>query len=257
MSEHQCSYCDKTYKSRSGVWKHEQKCLHKPTEEEPQETVYETKYDAEQSPVEDTSVAISESPPSSHEHDEEVSDEAGDTTFTWQNFEMGDTNDDTDVIPTPLKVVAAQKPPKNPKKMSAKEKEALKDTNMALLKMGLTGADALMTQYGKKVCDDKEFKVRHSDKDKNLVATAQWEWMSENDIILSAHISKGLIASALTAHYIGAPIMRIQKNAKTPLSFAGGRIGGFFRKLPLIGRLFGRKKKKTAQHAIVVEDGEY
>ena len=248
----ECRYCGKQYASRSGVWKHEQKC-DKATEH----SSYEDKYE---SPVEETTVSHAESPPvPESENDDEgtfVSDEAGGTSFTWMDFDMGEQPDNTDTIPTTLKVVAAQKPPKNPKKMTQKEKDALKDTNMALLKMGLTGADALLSTYGKKVCDDKDFVVKHSEKDKNLVATAQWEWMAENDIILSAHISKGVIATALTAHYIGAPVLRINKNAKKPLGMVGGRIGGFFKRLPLIGRLFGRKKKKMQLPTDVIEVDE-
>jgi len=238
--------CGKSLSTRGGIYKHEQKCSMNPDNQEPQETVA----------VEET-VAMTDIPPSqpASEHITVEESSTDDTSHSWMDFDLGDTSDNTDVIPTTLKVVAAQKPPKNPKKMSAKEKEALKSTNLALLKMGLTGADSLIQIYGRKVCDNDELIVSHSDKDKSLVANAQWEWMSENDIILSTHISSGVIAGALTAHYLGAPILRIQKNAKTPLSFAGGRIGGFFRRLPLIGRLFGKKKKQAL--VLPVEEEQY
>jgi len=238
--------CGKSLSTRGGIYKHEQKCHMNPIQE-PQETVA----------VEDSTVAMTDIPPSQPDSEQIMVEESSTAaTSSWMDFDMGEPDDNTDVIPTTLKVVAAQKPPKNPKKMSPKEKEALKSTNLALLKMGLTGADALIQTYGRKVCDDPELVVKHSDKDKSLVAQAQWDWMSENDIILSTHISTGVIAGALTAHYLGAPIIRIQKNAKTPLSFAGGRIGGFFRRLPLIGRLFGKKKKKQPMVIPVMEDEE-
>tara|TARA_R100001463_G_scaffold99008_2_gene153490 strand:- start:418 stop:1170 length:753 start_codon:yes stop_codon:yes gene_type:complete len=228
-----CETCGKEYKTRSGLWKHQKKFNHgkfseaeviesKPTEKEvsfppPQDEVPPT-----DSSLPPPSEAVGED---THSNDE------------WFSFDFGDSEDKTDVIPTTLKMVVNQ-PDFSSSKMSKAQREALKTQNTAILKMGLTTVDTLLSKYGQAVSLDKDFKVEHSESDKDLVANAQYRYLEEKGLFLTNYLSSGIIAGSLTAWYIGSPILRIRKKKKRNLI-----VGGFLSRLPLIGRLFKRKHK--------------
>ena len=241
-TEYPCRHCSKIYFSRSGAWKHEKKC----ESSDKDFTVSQSTVDEE--PLK---VAMPTSP----------SDEAVDTSSSnWADFEMPDESDATDTIPEAIKLLSRPKP-KNMKKMSAKEFESFKATEIALLKMGLGGIDVILTQYGKGVCLDKEFEVRHSDSSKNIVASAQHAWLQEKGLSVSKYASTGVVAASLTGWYVAAPLARIRRDAKKPmLRKIGGGIGGFFSRLPLIGRLFKRKSKNSENEVgqdTTIEIGDY
>ncbi len=219
-----CKYdCGKVLKSRAGIYKHEQKCALGNTDTIG--SIDESEYESASGEV----ASSSSLPPS----DPDVG-----TNNEWMDFELGG-DIETDSIPAALKMITAT-PSK--KKKTPKELKAIKDTEIGLLKMGLGGIDVILTQYGKGVTLDKEFEVRHGDKTKTLVAGAQHAWLEEKGITISKYASKGMIAGSLTAYYVGAPIMRIKKEAKKPMiKRLGGGFRGFFSRLPLIGRLFKKK----------------
>ena len=243
-TEYPCKYnCGKVLKSRAGIFKHEKKC----ESSDKDFTVSQSTVDVDEPLL----VAMPSSP---------STDEAVGTSSTWESFELPDESDATDSIPEAIKLLSRPKP-KNMKKMSAKEFESFKATEIALLKMGLGGIDVILTQYGKGVCLDKEFEVRHSDSSKNIVASAQHAWLQEKGLSVSKYASTGVVAMSLTGWYVAAPLARIRRDAKKPmLRKIGGGIGGFFGKLPLIGRLFKRKAKDEniiGQNTDTIEIGDY
>ena len=226
---HACSKCGKEYKSRSGLWKHEQKC-----------TVGDL--EITESPVAtESEVSSSVAMPNTSTLDNDVAQ--GDTS-SWMDFDLN--IEEGESVPEPLKLLKA--PKKDIKKMSNKELESFKQTEIALLKMGLSGIDVILSQYGKGITLDKEFEVRHSEGAKTTVATAQYAWMEEKGMSISKYASTGVVAGAMTAWYIGSPLMRIKKKAQKPMiKRVGGGIMGMFRRLPLIGRLFGKKKQEASE----------
>ena len=148
-----CETCGKEYKTRSGLWKHQKKLKH-------------GKFAQESRPEEPE---ILESKPTEPEKDVSHSSSAsttqavGEDTFSddeWFNFDFGESEDKTDTIPTPLKLVVNQ-PLDVGGKMTKAQREAFKTQNMALLKMGLTTTDLLLSKYGQDITLDKEFKVEH------------------------------------------------------------------------------------------------
>lgn len=233
--EYPCKYdCGKVLKSRAGIYKHEQKCSYGNSD-----TIgyNESEYESASGEVEPSSSL----PPTNDP----------DVGTNWMDFELGESTE-TDTIPAALKMITAS--PTSKKKKSVKELKAIKDTEIGLLKMGLGGIDVVLTQYGKGVTLDKDFEVRHGDKTKTLVANAQHAWLEEKGITISKYASKGMIAGSLTAYYVGAPIMRIKKEAKKPMiKRIGGGFRGFMARLPLIGRLF---KKKVEEPSLFDDTGD-
>lgn len=226
MTDHKCETCGKSYKTRSGLWKHQKAKGHgKFANQQPLE---ESKSpDATVSPIPTVEPPISES-------DSETSGDTS-TSFDWADFDFG-SSEHTDTIPATLKSVVASPPPGSGK-MSKAQYAALQAQNVGILKMGLSGIDALLTRYGRAVSLDDDFTVAHSEADKDLVANAQWRYLEEKGLFLTNYLSTGMIAGSLTVWYVGQPMMRIRKNAKKKL--IRGRL---FSRLPLIGRFFRRKE---------------
>ena len=236
MNKHTCETCGKEYASRSGLWKHQKKMKHGKFAEEQEETI--------PSPVEgETSETVYEP----HSSSTPQPDTLTETKSDWLDFDFGTVEDSTDTIPTPLKNVS--KPIQSKSKMSKAQQEAFKKQNTAILKMGLTTIDSLLTAYGRKATLDKEFIVAHKESDKDLVANAQYAWMEEKGLFLTNYLSTGLIAGTLTAWYVGSPINRVRKKSK-----GKKLVGGLLSRLPLIGRLFRKKKPKTTEIAQEAED---
>lgn len=230
----------KEYKSRSGAWKQNKKL--------------ESKSNAV---VEDSPPDLSNDSTSSDSYentDTETATETSTETATetveespkWMQFQMGDQTDTTDVLPEPLKMLSAQSGKKN---LTAKERKAAKDTELAMLSLMLSGADHVLTSYGKAVTLDASFLVKHSEKSKKIVAEAQYAYLEEKGIMLSSYMSKGVIAGALTGWYVLSPLTRIKRAAKTPMIKRIG--GGFLSKLPLIGRFFKPKIEEELFQGVV------
>ena len=234
----------KEYRSRSGAWKRN-KLLAKSNSDATAEAIDSPPADeavSSESLAQAPAPAVAEddspslAPPATPTPDEG----AGDSSPKWMDFQMGDATETTDTIPTPLRMLT----PADPKrKLSAKERKAAKDTELAMLTMGLTGVDHLLTAYGKAITLNDSFKVVHSSKSKKIVAEAQYAYLDEKGIMISSYLSRGAIAGALTGWYCLAPLSRIRKNAKKPMI---KRIGGsFLSRIPFIGRFF--KPKQTEQ----------
>lgn len=239
-----CRHCGKEYKSRGSCWKHEQKCSEAPTVVESDEP---SSYTPEEVP----------SPPSSE------SDESGSSPTTttssndpeWMSFDMGFDDSVTEVMPTPLKLIAKDaKKDKSKKKLTQAEQKALGNLNIQLLKSGLTIGDSLLTKYGRAVTLDEDYLVKHSEADKDMVAEAQWRYLESKGVIPSNVINEGVIAAGMTAWYFGKPAMEIRKKSKVPLLKGVGKRVSFLGRLPLIGRIF--KRKRQAQDMFKPEDIE-
>lgn len=227
MAEFVCEDCGKSYKSRSGLWKHQKAKGHGKFASS--ETVHETLIVEESKSSEGTSAPIHDvKPPSPSE------DTTSASTFEWADFDFGSV-ETTDTIPSTLKSIV--KPmPGGSGKLTKAQYEALENQNKGILKMGLTTIDVLLTKYGQAVSLDEDFEVKHSDSDKELVANAQWRYLEEKGLFLTNYLSSGMIAGSLTVWYVGQPMMRIRKNAKKKL--LRGRL---LSRLPLIGRFFKAK----------------
>ena len=235
---HVCGDCGKEYKSRSGLWKHQQKCtVETPPSPKPSEVVETV-----------------ESPHLRDDPSPQVEPTTSDTTTsetTWSDFDMG-IGDETEVIPAPLKMLTTQDF-KTGRKMTAKELKQLAATEKAILKAGLTFTDGVLSRYGKAVTLDSDFEVIHSEAAKDMVAGAQQEWLDEKGIHFTHYLGKGAVAGLLTTWYVGAPLVRIKREAKKPmLKKLGGGAGALLGRLPLIGRLF--KKKKFNNEFEIPED---
>jgi hypothetical protein len=239
MAAHPCPKCGKEYKSRSGVWKHEQKCQ--------VDALSHT-----ESSVVEVEEGSSMPPADSSPLD---TDTAGDTSSSkWMDFDLGGGEIEyTDSAPAPLKILAEYKP-KDHKKMSVAELKSFKETEKAMLKMMLGGIDAVLTTYGKAVCLDPDFIVKHSESSKEMVSSAQYAYMEEKGVSISKYASKGMLAGALTTWYVAAPIMRIRKDAKKPMmKRLGGGAGSLMSRIPLIGRFF-KRKPKTSEDIFSIDD---
>jgi hypothetical protein len=187
------------------------------------------------------------------QEDEESSDTGEvDDNSSWMNWGTDIEDTANYHMPTPLKAMKKKATKGKRTKRSAKELVAARDTSKNLVVMGLGFSDTLMSAYGRGVTMDKDFKVEHSQRDKELVAEAQVAYMEEKGIFLSDRISKGMVAGAMLVWYHGVPMNDIRKKAKRPLLKRGG---GLLKRLPIINRLF-RRKKKTTQQTLPVESEE-
>tara|TARA_R110000751_G_scaffold282561_1_gene385760 strand:- start:6662 stop:7420 length:759 start_codon:yes stop_codon:yes gene_type:complete len=228
----------KEYKSRSGAWKQNKKLVSNSEavgEDSPPDSFNEPT-SSEQG--ENTATESAEN--TATESAENTATESATESPKWMQFQMGDQTDTTDVLPEPLKMLSAQGGKKN---LSAKEKKAAKDTELAMLTLILSGTDHLLTSYGKAITLDASFLVKHSEKSKKIVAEAQYAYLEEKGIMLSSYMSKGVVAGALTGWYILSPLTRIKRAAKRPMIKRIG--GGFLSKLPLIGRWFKPKAEDS------------
>ena len=199
--------------------------------------------EVEVSSIPPLSSSFDESSPPPIEEDRDIED-YDDNEPEWLNFEPDESEEITESIPTALKMATALSG--DPSARTKKEIELAHQTNLEILKMGLGGVDVLITKYGQAITLDKEYSCRHSEADKELVAHAQYRFLLEKGIDPSSIVSTGTIATALTGYYVLPPIMKVRKRAKVKLFKNAGRFFGVFRKIPLIGRLFGGKKKHEA-----------
>ena len=232
LSKYPCDQCDKTYRSRAGLWKHKKS---KHSKDELQESSGDQ--DAEMR------FTLSEDPVVAHEAQSPVdtSDQSDDPP-KWMDFDFGIGGDETDIIPSTLKAIAKPQP-KTESKLTKAQRSALKTQNIAMLKMGLSGIDHGLTKYGRAVIMDQDFEVKHSESDKTLVANAQYAWCEEKGLFLTNYLSTGMIASVLTGWYVIPPVLRIRKRSKRKLF----RSRGLLSRLPLIGRFFRSKAKPQTE----------
>lgn len=175
-------------------------------------------------------------PPPIQENEEPIED---DSSPDWLNFEF-DEDSTTEHIPTALKMAVA---------MKGGNTQISHETNLEVLKLGLTGVDVLITKYGQAITLDEEYLCKHSDNDKELVAHAQYRWMLEKGIDPSSIIGTGTLAGILTGWYIVPPVLKVRKRSKVKLFKNVGK--GFFSRIPIINRFFKKKKQPILEEADV------
>jgi hypothetical protein len=248
---HQCEGCGKKL-SRSGYYKHRKTCDAYLGLESPSE-------DIEIKPVE--TVQFSEAPEESPTL-EEGSKSENTATFEqeqqpdWFDFKVEDEEGVTENIPTALKMISTFAGSSTNRKPTEQEIQTMHDTNLNMLMLCLSGVDSTIQAYGRAVTMDKDLVVKHSDSDKLMTATAQYNWLLEKGINPSALVSTGTIAAAMTGYYIIPPVLKIRRRSKVRL-FAGmakGKVGGFMSRIPLIGRFF--KRREVAQPVAVNHTGD-
>jgi len=211
--------------SRSGFYKH--RAVHASPQEVESETI----------PIQEDSTPV------------EVEESTEQSWMDWGD--MGGEDNSTETMPTPLKALNKKAVKSKRSKKTKAEIESARSTSKSLVNLGLTFTDTLMTIWGRGQLLDPDFEVRHSDKDKNLTSDAVVGAMEEKGYFISDSISRTTVATVMVGWYIGSPMYKIQKKSKKSL-FKGGRGSGLLSKIPLIGRLF-RKKKKPG---ITVEQAE-
>lgn len=225
MNNHPCLQCEKTYKTRAGLWKHV-KAKHQVDNEETIE-ISESTGEGESSPA-SFNPPVEEAPsPVGTEEPEEPE---------WLSWNFENDENATDVIPSALNSIL-DSPQMGSSKLSKAQRAALEKQNHALLKLGLTTVDILLSKYGSVVSEDPSFSVNHDEKTKDLVANAQYRYLEEKGLFLTNYLSSGAIALSLTSWYVAAPMVRIRKHAKK--RFFKVRI---LSRLPLIGRFFKSKE---------------
>jgi hypothetical protein len=232
--KYQCDECG-WEGSRSGFYKHRK--IHQSTEET---DVPEAGGDTSFIPVEEEIVEV------------EVEDSP-----SWMDFETVSSGDSTpSQMPTPLKALHRKAAAKKGKR-TKKEIESLRETSKSITMLGLTFGDSALSVWGRGVLLDPDFKIERNDRDKEITADAVVGAMEERGVYLAENISRQAVATIMLGWYFGVPTYKIQKNAKRGL-FKGGRGSGLLSRIPLIGRIFRRKRKNPPipQTVEVVQSGE-
>lgn len=196
--------------------------------------------------------AVQRSPPKVEVQNEDVITEKDDDstevdvedTPSWMDFGMDIDDESTVHMPKPLKALHRKSVERKRGKMSKAEIQSLRDTSKGLLTMGLTFGDTLLSLWGRGQLLDPDFKVQHSDRDKELTADAVVGAMEERGLYLANSVSRTAVAGVMLTWYFGVPTYQISKKSKKGL-FKGGRGSGLLGRIPIIGRLFRRKRKKV------------
>ncbi|MHC4950486.1 MAG: C2H2-type zinc finger protein [Planctomycetota bacterium] len=228
-----CEDCGKEYKTRSGLWKHQQKCVADGNTKEG-----ETRFGSPQ-PNEDNS---SPPPPIQEEETEIVEEDDSDSIWnTWGQTEFEATP--TETIPKELKLLSKGGNKRSKKKLTAKEQKALDEKSVALITTGLTLYDSGISLYGKKALQDPLYECRHSDKEKRMVSEATLEMLKDKDIEITNMLSPTTVAVALLGAYTVPPIYKIQKQTKRGIIKNGGK--KLLSWIPVFGRRFRKPKNPT------------
>ena len=232
--QYQCDVCGWTG-SRSGFYKHRK--VH--------DDETETHLEDESSTVssEEISFTATDSPGS-------TDDEMNTSWMDWGDLSTEESA--TDFMPTPLKALQKKAGANRRTKRTKAELESARQTSKSLITLGLTFTDTLLSIWGRGQLLDPEFKVQHTDRDKEITSDAVVGAMEEKGVYLSDAISRTTVASVMLTWYVGAPMYRIQKKSKRSL-FKGGRGSGLLARIPLIGRIFRRKRKPGLTVAQVEE----
>ena len=221
----------KEYKTRAGAWKHS-----KSIEEEEVVTEQVIEPDAPVEPVIEAEVTV---------------DDTATTDTSWATFSDFEYDDSAEIIPAPLKRIRPAA--KSRSKMSKKELEAQKQTNMAILKIGYRTGDHLLTKYRRVMMDDPEATaITHSEQDYDWISGITEEALAENGLSIGMAIGPTQIAVVANGYWFGAPIVRINAESdKSPFKGAtGGRIGRFLERIPVLGKWIKNRRRPE----ITIED---
>lgn len=194
--------------------------------------------------------AVQRSPPKVEvQNDDVITEKDDDSTEvdvedspSWMDFGMETEDESTVHMPKPLKALHRKAVERKRGKMSKAEIQSLRDTSKGLLTMGLTFGDTLLSLWGRGQLLDPDFKVQHSDRDKELTADAVVGAMEERGLYLANSVSRTAVAGVMLTWYFGVPTYQISKKSKKGI-FKGGRGSGLLGRIPIIGRLFRRKRK--------------
>ena len=250
MTKYNCEECSKSYKNRSGLWKHiKNKHSGKITEADGYSATTDDASKLSSSPDSMSSGGVSESPIPTSDPSISEKELPPEDTPKWMDFDFG-SDESTDTIPSSFKSILTPMPAGG-SKLTKNQAVILETQNKGILKMFLTVLDSGLSAYGKAVSLDPDFQVRHSEADKELVSNAQYRWCEEKGFFLTNYLSTGMIASSLTLWYVSVPMYRIRKNAKKKL-FKGR---GLLSRLPLIGRLFKKKEQDLPDIGQTIGDG--
>ena len=221
----------KEYKTRAGAWKRS-----KSLEEE--EVVSEQTAEPDAVPTVEVEAEV-------------VVDEEASTDTAWATFSDFEYEDSAEVIPSPLKRIKPAA--KSRSKMSKKELEAQKQTNMAILKIGYRTADHGLTNYRRVMLDDPEATpITHTEQDYDWISGITEEALADNGLSIGMAIGPTQIAVVANGYWFGAPIVRINAESdKSPFKGAtGGRIGRFLERMPVIGKWIKNRRRPE----ITIED---
>ena len=221
-----CDVCGKEYQSRSGLYKHRRKCV---------DVDCPSGNNAEDNILDDSDFVAGEEDPTRSDPAAPEDD--------WLDFSFdSDASTATVHLPPVLKAVSRREA-KPAKKMTKAEQKIQAETNLAILKGALTGVDALISKYGRAVMLDEDYECVHSDADKTLVASAQWEYLKGQGLDLSTYLSSGGVALAMTGWYVVPPVLEINKKRERTLTGKVGKVAGsVMSKIPLVGRFFKKKE---------------
>jgi len=237
-----CLECDWTG-SKSGYYKH-RKAKHSDKVEGELSSMPPNGEDAVSPSADDSSFDS----PSAASEDIPVEDSDETPNDSWMNWGANEEEDDTTHhMPSPLKGLKKKATKGKRSKRTKAELSSARETSKNIMNMALGFSDTCMTYWGRGLTLDDTYLVSHSARDKDLVSEAGVAYMEEKGIFLSDRISKGMVFGAMLTWYHGVPLNDIRKKSKAPLF---KRTGGILRRIPLLGRLFGRKKKAKTQHTL-------
>ena len=162
---------------------------------------------------------------------------------SWMKWEP-EIGEATESLPTPLKFIAGRGRIEGG---SQEDIDALKSQSRAILSLGLTAWDSLATKYARAITEDENYLISHTDSDKALVADAQARWLESRGLLVAEIVGEGTLALALTSWFVVPPLAKAQRKANRGLisPVTKGRAVVFLSRVPLVGRLFRRKKKPS------------
>jgi hypothetical protein len=227
--------CCGTELSKSGYYKHMSKpCPHKNKKSDSKEGV------------------LGSSPSTSRHTENEGAQPTPPPESSWMKWEP-EIGNATESLPTPLKFIAGRGKIEG---SSQEDIDTLKSQSRAILALGLTAWDSLATKYARAITEDEEYLISHTESDKALVADAQARWLESRGLLVAEIVGEGTLALALTSWFVVPPLAKAQRKANrgfiSPVT--KGRAVIFLSKIPLVGRIFRRKKKSSNPILIETEN---
>jgi len=223
------------YKSKSGMWKHNNKLK---SADAGFQADKEVTKEAGQPEVDTRKSADRDSPSSEPKVD-------------WTSIDFGDDDLITEVVPAPLKRIKPRGATTG--KPTKKQLEAERQMNEGILVTGYKTGDYLMTRYKRGVLDDSEAEaIVHGEDDYEWIAGVTQDGLEAQGLNLAGAIGPGGLAVIANGVWFGTPLMRIQKEAKrSPFQGRiGGAVGRMVERLPFIGKRIKERRLRTLEQEI-------
>ncbi len=214
------------YKSKSGMWKRNNKLKKERDDSTPPEPKEAKKAESEQG------------------------DSPSEPKIDWVEMDFGD-DPITEVIPAPLKRIKPRGSTKG--KPSKKQLEAERQMNEGILVTGYKTGDYLMTRYKRGVMDDPNADaIVHAEDDYEWIAGVTQDGFEAQGVNLAGMIGPGALALGANAVWFGTPLYRIQKEAKkSPFTGRlGGALGRFAERIPFVGKRIKERRLRTLEQEI-------